>query len=212
MGVHVILDFGLSGDSLPTVFNRSRSERAVCGLGGFHKIRTPRLVLRTARRNEYRAAQRQFLDEAAQHWLGWSDEDLVRLTVRDSVDPLIWSAEQAGFLAWDTATKRAVAQVTLFRPTDDRVEVGALVDPARRGTGVGREALRLLCVLAHQHFGIVTLNASCEDRNQASRNWLTSCGFVPDLGPAGHTLPNGRAITALWWQHRDSNAQRRCRN
>ena len=60
--------------------------------------------------------------------------------------------------------------------------------------------------------GIENLTAGCETTNQASRRWLTSCGFRPIDGPPTHALPNGRVITACWWRRETSGAKRRCRN
>ncbi|MEU6071640.1 MULTISPECIES: GNAT family N-acetyltransferase [Streptomyces] len=79
--------------------------------------------------------------------------------------------------------------------------IGGWLAPGLRGQGLGAQLFGAGALLAHTHFGMDTVRAGAETGNLASRRSLERAGFVPDEGPARHTLPDGREIDSVWLRH-----------
>jgi RimJ/RimL family protein N-acetyltransferase len=152
-------------------------------------------------------------DAESQHWLGVAPPDEPNdISAGGTLDPLLVRPAYRAFVGFDARTGYALAAITVIRCDDGVYEIGGAVDPAFRRKGYGREVLTAVCVLAHQHFGIVQLRAGFETTNLASLHWLASCGFAGFDAPRRHVLPNGREVDSLWWHRTDRSARRRCRN
>jgi RimJ/RimL family protein N-acetyltransferase len=185
-----------------------------CRFGGAHETRSARLVIATARLTDS-VAEAELVDDEARYWQGFPVDEFEQhraIGRTTGANPLMADASGMSFVGRDLRTSRLVIAITLDRRHDGGYDVGGTVGPDFRRQGYGREALLAVCLLAHQHLGIVNLTAGCETTNQASQRWLTSCGFRPSDGPPTHLLPNGRVIAACWWRREASGAKRRCRN
>jgi RimJ/RimL family protein N-acetyltransferase len=180
-----------------------------CGFGGFHSAAGPRLELTIPRRRELLDVWGQLADAEARFRLGWGEDG--PWVEQDDTDPMVIADEGAEFVGRDPQTGAVIVSVGFGR-SDGFMEVGGLVHPSFRRLGYGREALDLVCAIAHQHFGIVELRAKCETDNEASRRWLASAGFLPVDTPIVHTLPDGRQMAATVWRRLDPTAQRRCKH
>jgi hypothetical protein len=141
----------------------------------------------------------------------WAAASVIPRLVAAGRDPLLWHSAAMSFLARDRGTGALIADISLYQAPTGGYLIGGNVDRNHRGHGYGREALGIVCDIAHRHLGIADLSAGCETTNVASRRWLASCGFLPVAGPARHVLPNGRVIQSCWWR-RSRPATRRCRN
>lgn len=192
------------------MFARTGVSTLTCRAGGAHQARTARLTVTTARLSDMSYVH-GLADESARHWLGWGPAPAAAEFEGLAGDPLLWAGAFMKFLARDLRTGVPVASVSLYLDGDGRYQVGGVVGDGHRGLGYGREALDLVCRIAHRHLGIADLAACCEITNQASRRWLSSCGFLPVDGPGVFKLPNGRTIEACWWS-RSGAARLRCRN
>lgn len=189
------------------MFGRSGVPGLTCGRGGAHAVRTRRLTVSTTRVSDL-ASIATLIDDTARYRQGW---DAFTVPAPIPGDPVLWHATYMPFIARDRKTGAPVAHVSLYLGEDGGYRVGGTVGPAHRGQGYGREALAMVCLVAHRHLGIADLAAGCESSNVASRRWLASCGFSQVDGPARYTLPNGRVIDSLWWR-RSNPAAHRCRN
>lgn len=194
---------------------------------GRHVLVTDRLLLFTPRtRLDIVAGLAASADAEAQRWLGTQADEVLP-------DP----GTRRALLAWRPAgddgrrIPRGLAEPYTPGPDDPFFlvcvrrsdlsyagglelqhrtgEMGGWLAPAVRGRGLGAELFRAGVELAHAHAGLVTVRAGAEPGNTASRRALARAGFVPDLGPARHTLPDGRVVDAVWHRH-DSTAASRC--
>jgi RimJ/RimL family protein N-acetyltransferase len=180
-----------------------------CRSGGEHVAYSERLRVSVARVSEIPEAL-GLLDDVASYWQGWDPSTASIPPVRD-INPWVWFTANMEFLARCRLSGSLVATISLYERDGGGYHIGGTVHPVYRGQGYGREALALVCLIAHRHLGIPDLIAGCEVTNEASRRWLASCGFAPTAGPPLHQLPNGRVIQPCWWRHAD-RAMRRCRN
>ncbi|GAA3914612.1 hypothetical protein GCM10023084_77800 [Streptomyces lacrimifluminis] len=83
----------------------------------------------------------------------------------------------------------------------DRGEIGGILAPDHRGQGLGAELFLAGAEFAHGHAGLPTVWAGTATANLACRRALERAGFVPAHGPARHTLPDGRELDSVWYQH-----------
>ncbi|MBO0867390.1 MAG: GNAT family N-acetyltransferase [Micromonosporaceae bacterium] len=152
------------------------------------------------------------MDDEARYWQGWSPELLEPYKrILATCDPLMWKKRRIDFVGRDRSTGALVASLSLYR-RDGRYHIGGTVGAQFRRQGYGREALLLVCLMAHRHLGIVELSAGCETTHEASQRWLKSSGFTMLEASGTHTLPNGRVIDSCWWRRRDGTAKHRCPN
>ncbi|MEU8264598.1 GNAT family protein [Micromonospora sp. NPDC048999] len=177
--------------------------------GAAHTIRSARLQLTVARVRdvlEFSAAE----DEVMRHRHGSSQDEYAKALAGLDPDLLVWTPDLATFVARDRGTGRLLASLNLYAQPGWQMHVGGSVVAEARGRGYGREALELLCVVAHRHLGLRYLGAACEADNVASWRWLMSAGFIRIAGDPTHVLPDGREIESLWWLREDPRARRRC--
>lgn len=80
---------------------------------------------------------------------------------------------------------------------DGTAEVGYRVAQGAAGRGVATAAVRELCRLAAEQYGLRTLRAATSSANVASQKVLTKAGFVP-VGPADPADIGGRP--GSWYQ------------
>jgi RimJ/RimL family protein N-acetyltransferase len=103
-----------------------------------------------------------------------------------SPDTRIYIAERDG---------EAVGQIRVDRSEDARGVVSVAVDAARRGTGLGRELIRLGTERAAAELGLTEVDAFAKPENEASLRAFRAAGYeengVRDVG--GKT-----AIVATW--------------
>ncbi|MDX3520111.1 GNAT family protein [Streptomyces scabiei] len=83
----------------------------------------------------------------------------------------------------------------------DEHAIGGILAPDHRGQGLGAELFTAGLELAHGHAGLPTVRAGTATENLACRRALERAGFVPAPGPARHTLPDGRELDTVWYQH-----------
>jgi RimJ/RimL family protein N-acetyltransferase len=193
------------------MIGRSEVPGLKCGAGGAHEARSARLVVSTARLSDVVAAG-ALMDDEAQYWQGWSPDVLqpYARTLATS-NPLMWKRRNIDFVARQRSTGALVVSISLYR-SDGRYHIGGTVSGDFRRRGYGREALDLVCLIAHRHLGIAQLTAECETANTASHRWLASSGFTM-VEPSGtHTLPNGRVVESCSWRRTDASAEHRCPN
>jgi RimJ/RimL family protein N-acetyltransferase len=181
-----------------------------CRLGGWHEASSARLTVATARASEM-IAQVASLDAEARYRQGTPNDLALPNVAAFGCDPYVASPGYEAFVGRERGTNRLLVDISLSYH-DGRFQVGGNVAAGYRRQGYGREALGMVCVIAHRHLGIAELNAGCEVSNDASRRWLASCGFTPTPGPPRTTLANGRVVEACWWRHVDPAPRLRCRN
>ncbi|MFF9035480.1 GNAT family N-acetyltransferase [Streptomyces sp. NPDC014892] len=83
----------------------------------------------------------------------------------------------------------------------EKGEIGGTLAPDHRGQGLGAELFLAGAELAHSHAGLPTVRAGTATANLACRRSLERAGFVPAPGPARHTVPDGRELETVWYQH-----------
>lgn len=154
--------------------------------------------------------------EATGHWPVRDLRKAQRITLGPIADPLTSrqpllpvDPNYLFFAGIDRLTRHVVSGVTVTS-SDGVSEIGGGVHRDYRAQGYGHEMLDTVCGLAHRHFGIERLVASCEETNVASQRWLAKSGFVRAPGPETYTLPNGRVIQPMWWNRVDPDAELRC--
>jgi [ribosomal protein S5]-alanine N-acetyltransferase len=76
-----------------------------------------------------------------------------------------------------------VGRFNLYDVVDGEAEVGYRLAQRVSGRGVATSALRDLCRIASQEYGLRTLRAATTNDNVASQRVLAKAGFVP-VGPA----------------------------
>ncbi len=86
----------------------------------------------------------------------------------------------------------------------DTREMGGTLAPDHRGRGLGAELFLAGAKFAHDHAGLPTVRAGTATTNRACRGALERAGFVPAPGPDRYTLPDGRALDTVWYQHEDA--------
>lgn len=90
-----------------------------------------------------------------------------------------------------------VGRFNLFDLADGVADLGYRVAERVTGRGVATTAVRELCGLAVQRYGLHTLRAAASDRNVASQRVLAKAGFQP-AGPADPAEIGGQ--TGRWFQ------------
>ncbi|MGW4163408.1 GNAT family N-acetyltransferase [Streptomyces sp. NPDC004788] len=195
-----------------------------CG-GGYHVLRTARLVLRTPRDHlDAAIGEAAAADAEAQRWLGWPAGSVIdsrvaehllgidddnraerlhsfRAPVRRRLARRLVPAghlPRHALLAVDAATGRAVGMSSVML---DETTIGLQIAPAYRRQGLGAELARATARFAHDHLGLELVRAGTEKSNDHCRQALSTAGFLPCDGPARHTLPDGRIIDSVWYQH-----------
>ncbi|MFF5975489.1 GNAT family N-acetyltransferase [Streptomyces sp. NPDC012769] len=195
-----------------------------CG-GGHHVLRTARLVVRTPRDHLDEAiGEASSADAEAQRWLGYPAGSVFDgptaqflLSIDDSNRAERLRALRAHsrrqltrpfvpgdrlprlpLLAVEAATGRVVGMSSV---TMDTRTIGLQIAPAHRRQGLGHELVQATARIAHTHLGLEVVWAGTEASNDHCREALTTAGFVPCDGPARHTLPDGRVIDSVWYQH-----------
>jgi ribosomal-protein-alanine N-acetyltransferase len=78
---------------------------------------------------------------------------------------------------------KVVGRFNLYDLADGAANVGFRVAQAVAGRGVATSALRDLCSIASEQYGLRTLRAAASNENIASQRVLTKAGFVA-TGPA----------------------------
>lgn len=73
---------------------------------------------------------------------------------------------QVRLMADDGQGPVAVADLFNYQPLDGRAEIGLAVDGSRRGEGIGRETLQLLCDYARHTLGLRLLTAYIQKENE----------------------------------------------
>ncbi len=76
-----------------------------------------------------------------------------------------------------------VGRFNLYDLVDGEADVGYRVAQRVSGRGVATSALRDLCQIAGEEYGLRTLRAATSNENVASQRVLAKAGFVP-VGPA----------------------------
>ena len=79
--------------------------------------------------------------------------------------------------------EKIVGRFNLYDLVDGTAEVGYRVGRRAAGRGVATSALRDLCRIAREQYGLRTLTAATSNENVASQRVLTKVGFVA-TGPA----------------------------
>ncbi|MFU8871710.1 GNAT family N-acetyltransferase [Micromonospora sp. SL4-19] len=193
---------------LRAVLNRTGVPGLSCR-GATHTVRSARLELAVARVRDviqFSAAA----DEVMRYRHGYSQAAYAEGLIGLDPDLPVWSPDLAKFVARERGTGRLVADLNLYVQFGHQVHVGGSVVAEARGQGYGREALDLVCAIAHRHLGLRYVGARCEADNVASWRWLMSAGFVRITGDPTHVLPDGREVETLWWLHSAPEPQRRC--
>lgn len=81
-------------------------------------------------------------------------------------------------------------------------EVGFLVHPDARGSGICREALRLLADYVFEDLGLAGLTWRAARGNFGSRRVAWSCGFTVDgMWPVPHPVSDGAIVDGMWMGH-----------
>ncbi|WP_237538468.1 GNAT family protein, partial [Streptomyces sp. SID486] len=194
---------------------------------GRHVLATERLLLFTPRtRLDMVAGLAASADAAAQRWLGTQADEVLpdadtrrallawrpagddgRRIPRGLAEPYAPGPDDPFFLV---CVRRCDLSYAGGLELQHRTgEMGGWLAPGVRGRGLGAELFRAGVELAHEHAGLATVRAGAEPGNAASLRALARAGFVPDRGPARHTLPDGRVVAAVWHRH-DCAAPRRC--
>jgi RimJ/RimL family protein N-acetyltransferase len=155
-------------------------------------------------------------DEEAQRWLGLRPDQLVapsaarrmrRMVRGDASGPPYDSGDGGTMLAaFIGADYVGGLQVAPVEGTDYAVVVapgssslGGVVVAPLRGRGIGSRMFALGAAYAHDVLGVRQVAAACPAEHPASGRALLNAGFASTEGPAEHVLPDGRALTALWF-------------
>jgi RimJ/RimL family protein N-acetyltransferase len=171
-------------------------------------VRTRRMWVVSARRDDQVRGEYLMTEAGAQRWLGWTEENIAMIRpaldgpvrrLPNLLDVVRPDPEELFFIGIDRRSRRVASWISLRRHDPDRYEVGGGVGVDFRGNGYGGESLQAICWMAHRHFGIRHVTAGCEATNEASKGWLRGAGFLPTEGPATYVLPNGREIDSVWW-------------
>jgi [ribosomal protein S5]-alanine N-acetyltransferase len=104
----------------------------------------------------------------------------------------------------ERATRRAIGTVGCksWPDVEGTVEVGYGLEPARRGQGLGTEALRCLLEVLDAEPGVRRVIAETHEHNAASQAVLRKCGFA--------RLGEGRSDEGvmIWWQRSTPSGRR----
>ncbi|WKD36715.1 GNAT family N-acetyltransferase [Streptomyces xanthophaeus] len=203
-----------------------------CG-DGRHALRTGRLVLHTPRDFlDVEMGAAAGADADAQRWFGWIPDSIVtpetathllgihdgnraerlrafpKAVRRELIQPVVLPgpAEEQRLLAVDPATG-LVAGMSSLTP-DRHGAIGIWLAPAFRGRGLGTELVAATARFGHEHLGLDSVRAGTESSNHRCRGALSAAGFVPDDGPALHTLPDGRVVDSAWYRHEAAGTAR----
>lgn len=188
-----------------------------CRPDGLHIAATPRLWIVSARMTDLFCSRDLMIDPEARYRHGLRPEDLdgprfglMVDALDDPTPPLRVDLRYLFFAGIDQETNHLVTAITITSQDGVRYSIGGTVAHDHRNAGYGRESLAAVVGIVHRHLGIPRLTAGCETTNLASRRWLAGAGFRSIGGPSRHTLPNGRVIDSLWWEHLDEHASREC--
>lgn len=202
------------------VWDVSASRPALlCRSDDLHVAETDRLWIVTSRATDLARWYRLMADDpqTIQEWSAKDIEEARRIKLGPIADPLgskqpMMPVEPNNmfFAGIDQQTRQLVAGLTVTS-ANGVSEIGGAVHRDYRAQGYGHETLTMACHLVHRHFGIERLVAGCEVANTASQRWLAKAGFVRTSGSRTHTLPNGRVIQPMWWEHVDPDSELRCR-
>lgn len=170
-----------------------------------HVLFTAHLRLQTPTIVDYQIMLAAASDPAAQHWLGFSKQDVIRVDRRSSllaampgVGALLASPGQCWLIAVDQASGLAAGAASVDLRT---LECGGWLAPRFRGQRLGPELFVAICMLGHDHLGITSLRAGTNPANVACVAALQAAGFEPTAGPEKHRLPDGRTDRACWFEH-----------
>ncbi len=111
-----------------------------------------------------------------------------------------WAVESEG---------RWVGNIGLHDARGDTFEVGFLVHPDARGTGVCRRALQLLAAYCFDDLGLSGLAWRAARGNWGSRRVAWACGFTVDgTWPVPHPVSDGGVVQGMWVGHLDAGTPR----
>lgn len=181
---------------------------------GHHVVQLEHLRLQSPTRSDMVVMSAAASDPAAQRWLGWPRQSVVRESRRESV-----LARHPGqgrrravrivgkwyLIAIDRTTGLAAGGVGGDIRDGD---VGGWLAPQYRGRRLGAELFAGAAQFAHYHLGQEHVFAGAEPANVASIRALLSAEFSPTAGPEVHQLPDGRLIPASWFHHATNQATR----
>lgn len=189
----------------------TRSASPSCRRGD-HLLLTARLRLQTATIADYPIMLAAASDPAAQHWLGFSKQDVIPagrrsrlLAAMPGIGGLLDSPGHCWLIAIDQASGLAAGAASLDLRT---LEVGGWLAPRFRGQRLGPELFAAICMLGHDHLGITSLRAGTDPANVACAAALQAARFKPAPGPQEHRLPDGRTVSACWFEHLTGQAAR----
>ncbi|MEU1555525.1 GNAT family protein [Streptomyces scabiei] len=212
-----------------SLLRRRRSASAVPVPGvctpGRHALATPHLLLYTpVTKLDALAAVAAAADPEAQRWHGNQMDQLV--PDPDVRQALLRLGPAGATPRWFTKANPELAEpftpdpetpefmVCVHRPTGryaghleihrDTQEIGGTLAPDHRGRGLGAELFLAGAKFAHDHAGLPTVRAGTATTNRACRGALERAGFVPAPGPDLYTLPDGRELDTVWYQHEDT--------
>ena len=160
------------------------------------------LTLRAQRLDDVPRMTQACRDPAARAWLPLpapyeeSDaRDFIGAKDRGRVDgtQIEWAIESDG---------RWVGNVGLHDRRGDTFEVGYLIHPDARGTGVCRRAVDLLAAYAFDELGLPGLAWRAARGNFASRKVAWACGFAVDgTWEVPHPVSDGAVVDGVWVGH-----------
>ncbi|MFF5359797.1 GNAT family N-acetyltransferase [Streptomyces scabiei] len=192
---------------------------------GRHALATPHLLLYTpVTKLDALAAVAAAADPEAQRWHGNQMDQLVpdpdirqallRLGPADATPRWFTKANPELAEPFTPDPETPEFMVCVHRPTGryaghleihrDTQEIGGTLAPDHRGRGLGAELFLAGAKFAHDHAGLPTVRAGTATTNRACRGALERAGFVPVPGPDRYTLPDGRALDTVWYQHEDA--------
>lgn len=108
-------------------------------------------------------------------------------------------AGTCAFFVLTTEDGAVVGRFNLYGIDDGTATLGYRVAQQAAGRGVATAAVRQLCRLAAERYGLRALRAATSHANVASQRVLAKAGFVP-VGPADPTDLGGKSGT---WYQRD---------
>nr|WP_279538816.1 GNAT family N-acetyltransferase [Allobranchiibius sp. GilTou38] len=171
------------------------------------------LTLRAPRVDDIPRMTQACRDPGARAWLRLpapyeeSDAaDFIAATERGRLEGarIEWAIEVAG---------RWVGNIGLHDRRGDTFEVGYMVHPDARGTGVCRRALQLLTSYACDELGLSSLTWRAARGNFASRRVAWACGFAVDgTWDVPHPVSDGASVDGVWVGHLRAGEPRRPRH
>ncbi|HHV19728.1 MAG TPA: GNAT family N-acetyltransferase [Thermoanaerobacterales bacterium] len=141
---------------------------------------TSRLLLRKLSLNDADELFQVFSDEETTHYVPREKHDNMTVTI-DYLENLIKRMNEGKSFVWsviDKTENQVIGTVNLYFKPDRAASIGAVINRAYWGKGIGTEALKQIIRFGFDKMKLIRIEGKCESNNIASEKMLKKLGMT----------------------------------